>query len=331
MRRRDPPWGCSLLTAVLAATTASLLGTGGMAPAGERVRIEVASSLDASSQRAYLIVPDRAGDDAPRPLLVALHPWSGDVESRDEPLEKAATARGWIYLWPHFRGPNDRPEACGSQLAQQDILDAVAWVAERYPVDPRRIYLTGSSGGGHMTMLMAARHPQVWAAASAWVGISDLAAWHERHAAGRYGQMLRRCCGGPPGASEEVDAEYRARSPLTWLAAARELPLDLAAGVHDGHTGSVPIAHSLLAFNVVARAAGAETITDDEITQLSRPDGRLDQPDKGDVGFDPVWGRAYYLRRMAGPVRVTVFEGGHEGLAEAAVDWLSRHTRPGGQ
>ena len=30
-------------------------------------------------------------------------------------------------------------------------LDAVEWTAKNYPVDRRRIYLTGSSGGGHMT------------------------------------------------------------------------------------------------------------------------------------------------------------------------------------
>ena len=40
---------------------------------------------------------------------------------------------------------------------RQDILDAVDWVLKRYPVDEKRIYLTGTSGGGHMSMLMAGR------------------------------------------------------------------------------------------------------------------------------------------------------------------------------
>ena len=71
-------------------------------------------------------------------------------------------------------------------------------------VDRQRIYLTGVSGGGHMTMLMVGRHPQPWAAASAWVGISDLRTWHARHATGKYGLMMRKCCGGKPGDSTEV-------------------------------------------------------------------------------------------------------------------------------
>jgi acetyl esterase/lipase len=39
----------------------------------------------------------------------------------------------------------------------QDILDAVAWARDSYPVDPQRVYLTGASGGGHMTLLMVRR------------------------------------------------------------------------------------------------------------------------------------------------------------------------------
>jgi hypothetical protein len=207
----------------------------------------------------------------------------------------------------------------------------VEWVCRRYAVDRARIYLTGSSGGGHMTMLMAARHPRVWAAASAWVGISDLAAWHQRHADDNYGQMLRACCGGRPGDSREVDEEYRQRSPLTHLASAVGVPLDLAAGVHDGHQGSVPIRHTLDAYNVVAKAAGGEAIAEQEIEQLSRPMGRLANPRPTDTAEDAAFGRAIYLRRTAGKARVTIFEGGHEGLPHAAIAWLGQHRKSDGK
>ncbi len=314
------PW---LLAATVVLTTAPLC------EGGVRKKIVIPSTIDGVPQTCYVIEPDGfALDGPPVPLLVALHTWSGNVEQRDLPREAAAEKRGWLYLAPDFRGVNNRPEACGSELAQQDILDAVAWTVEHYPIDRRRIYLTGVSGGGHMTMLMAGRHPEVWAAASASVGISDLAMWHRLHAQGHYGEMLRACCGGAPGDSPEVDAQYRRRSPLTYLAGARNLPLDLAAGVHDGHRGSVPIWHTLAAFNVVAQARGDVPITDAEITQISRPNGRLEAPRPGDELFDPVFRRNIYLRRSAGPCRVTIFEGGHEGLAEAAVDWLARHAKP---
>jgi len=296
--------------------------------AGQRSKVLITSSADGTKQPSYVILP--AGfdpDGKPVPLLVSLHTWSGNLEQRNAPLEKLAEQRGWIYLFPNFRGPNQHPDACGSQLAQQDILDAVEWAKKKYPIDVRRIYLTGVSGGGHMTLLMAGRHPEVWAAASAWVGISDLAAWHKKHAGSKYGRMMEQSCGGAPGDSKAVDNEYRQRSPLTYLHRAVELPLDIAAGVHDGYSGSVPIHHSLDAFNVIAKAAKANLISAAEIKQLSRPSGHLDQPLASDQVEDATFGRRIFLRRTANKARVTIFEGGHEGIAAAAVAWLERHQK----
>jgi dipeptidyl aminopeptidase/acylaminoacyl peptidase len=310
--------------------TAGALGIDSRVP-GNREQIFVPSSLDGTRQPCYLILPRNFDSDAPAaPLLVSLHTWSGDVQQRDLEMENEAADRGWIYLWPHFRGPNSSAQACGSQFAQRDILDAVDWVVARYPVDRRRIYVTGASGGGHMAMLMAGLCPERWAAVSAWVGISDLAAWHGRHARSRYGSMLRQCCGGAPGESPEVDGEYRRRSPLTWLHHAVDVPLDLAAGIHDGHRGSVPIRHTLEAFNAVARTQGLPPVSDDEIAQLSREGGRLKDPRPADEAEDASFGRAIYLRRTAGKARVTIFEGGHERIARAAAEWLSRHARNNG-
>jgi pimeloyl-ACP methyl ester carboxylesterase len=304
---------------LLALTPHALLG------ACERQKISIPSSVDGTLQPCYLILPEKFdAEGPPGTLLVSLHSWSADVEQRNTDIEEEAQRLGWIYLFPHFRGPNRSPEACGSPKAQQDILDAVDWAVAHYPIDVRRIYLTGSSGGGHMAMLMAGRYPQRWTAVSAWVGISDLAAWHARHAETRYGQMLRQSCGGAPGESPQIDEQYRARSPITWLDRAVDVPLDLAAGVHDGHAGSVPIRHTLEAFNRVAQAQGAATIGEEEILQLSRTDGRLDHPRPGDTPDDPSFGRAIYLRRTAGKARVTIFDGGHEGIARAAVEWLAR-------
>ena len=310
---------------MLVALTAAM-GSDAIEP--HRRNVAIPSSADGTEQPCYVILP--AGFDPsgpPVPLLVSLHTWSGDVEQRHPALERETVRRGWIYLFPHFRGVNRSPEACGSPLAQQDILDAVDWAQQHYKIDERRIYLTGVSGGGHMAMLMAGRYPSRWTAVSAWVGISDLAAWHARHAGDHYGDMIRRSCGGPPGQNEEVDRQYRLRSPNTWLAGAAGVALDLAAGIHDGHTGSVPIRHTLEAFNVVARAQQLPGITEDEIAQLSRPDGRLEHPQPSDAESDPTYGRPIHLRRTAGQCRVTIFEGGHERRDAAALDWLSRQSK----
>jgi len=293
--------------------------------------IKIPSSRDKSLQAARLDVPKSYNPDgAPVPLVVLLHSWSADYKQGNSTLERMAGQAGWLLVMPNFRGPNRVPSALGSPLAQQDILDAVDWVVERYRVDQSRIYLCGVSGGGHMTMLMAGKYPKRWRAASAWVGISDVASWHTLHENDRYGQNMRDACGGRPGDSPEVDAQYRARSPLTYLANVGDLPLDLGHGIHDGHTGSVPIRHSLDAFNAVVKghvSAGQPdvTITEEEIQQLSQRNGRLKAPKEGDELLDAAWGRQIYLRRQSGNTRVSIFEGGHEGIAAAMMDWFMKH------
>ena len=289
---------------------------------GQRYEVQIRSSKDQTLQPCIVIEPAKL--EGPTPLLVALHSWSAGYQQRTKALETACLQEGWIYLHPNFRGPNRQPEACGSELAQQDILDAVAWARKHYNIEAKKIYLTGTSGGGHMTMLMAGRYPKSWTACSAWVGISDLTAWHEKHVKSGYGRMMRNACGGAPGASAEVDAQYKARSPLTHLAAAKDVPLDIAAGIHDGHTGSVPIRHSLDAYNVVAKARGDRVITEKEIQQLSTPTGRLAAPMASDQVKDETLGREVHLRRRTGDCRVTIFEGGHEGIAPAAIAWLKQ-------
>ncbi len=292
----------------------------------QSVEIEVASTADGAKQRCRLNIPQGYNSNGPSvPLVVLLHSWSADYRQANPVLERLAAVNGWLCLRPDFRGPNQHPEACGSALAQQDILDALDFVLQNYRVDQERVYLCGASGGGHMTMMMAARHPKRWRAASAWVGISDLTAWHARHANSRYGEMMRKSCGGRPGESEAIDAEYRNRSPIHFLDGVGNLPLDLAAGIHDGHQGSVPISHTLNAFNVIAQSHKAKMISPEEMNQLSQKNGRLAQPQPGDEMRDDAWERDIYLRRQAGNTRVSIFEGGHEGIAEAMMAWFLEH------
>lgn len=259
-----------------------------------------------------------------------LHSWSGDYTQDRSPWLQEAVDREWLFIQPNFRGRNDHPEACGSELARQDILDAVDWMSAQFRVDSSRIYLAGASGGGHMSLLMAGRHPERFSAVSAWVGITDLADWYRFHTKDgepqNYARMIAACCGGAPGDSEEVDREYRERSPIHWLENVGDLRLDINAGVTDGKTGSVPIHHSLRAFNVIAEAGGHPVIGEAEMEELWR-DERLASPRESDVAEDLTYGREIRLRRSAGATRVTLFDGGHEGLPGAACAWLAAQSR----
>lgn len=294
-------------------------------------RVRIRSSADSTLQPALFWAPERR--EAPAPLLVALHTWSGDWRQPDSrPYLEECRRRGWLFLHPDFRGPNLRPAAGGSELATADILDAVEWACARGPVDRRRIYLVGASGGGHMTLLTAARHPELWAAVSAWVPITDLTAWHEECAARGlgYADNLEQVCGGPPGAAPEVDRQYRERSSLPILGALAGVPVDLNAGIHDGHSGSVPVSHTLRAFGALAAAnrRPAAALSPEQLARFVEEE-RVPAELALEREDDPLYGdKPVLFRRTAGPARVTIFAGGHEVIPAAALDWLSRHHRP---
>lgn len=322
------PWLIVLaLTAGIAGPLPRLGGDESLLPTLKVVAVP--SSLDGAPQPVRYWSPD-AASATPTPILVSLHSWSSDGSQDRSDWLRQAVERGWVYVQPNFRGVNDHPEACGSPLARQDVLDALDWACREFAIDRERIYLAGVSGGGHMTMQMAAHHPERFSAASAWVGPTDLAEWYRFHSRNgtvdRYARMIAACCGGPPGASPEVDAQYRARSPVFHLGRVGDLHLDLNTGVKDGVTGSVPIQHTLRAYNAVARAHGDEELPDALMDELwSR--GRLSQPPPPELATDPTYGREILLRRTSGNTRVTVFDGTHEALVPAACVWLSRQRR----
>lgn len=316
-----------LLVALLAVAGGSSVASAQQVP--PLVEVRVKSSVDGTAQPSLIWGP-QAALVKPTPMLVFLHSWSGDYRQKNRTWQFEAYRRGWIFLHPNFRGRNDNPAACGSLKARRDVLDAIDYAIAHYKVDTTRIYLAGSSGGGHMTLLMSAYYPERFSAASAWVGISNLAEWYRFHTRngkrGRYAEMTARSCGGAPGASPKIDAEYKARSPIYHLHRVGDLPIDIAAGVKDGKTGSVPIMHSLNAFNAIAKAGKHKPVSPREIEELWKR-GRLSNPQPGDTGVDSTYGRTIFLRRKAGPARITIFDGGHEGIAKAGVAWLARQRR----
>jgi len=284
--------------------------------------VRYTSSGDNSEQPALFYDPKPA---SPAPLLVALHTWSSDYKSPEPDYARWCIDRGWVMVRPSFRGPNNRPEACGSDLAVADILSAVDYAKRTTKIDESRIYLIGASGGGHMALLMAGRAPEVWAGVSAWVPIYDLAAWHQQTAKANrpYWKMLEAVCGGAPGASAAVDAEYARRSPATYMSRAK-VPLDINTGIHDGHTGSVPVTHALNAFNALAKEG--ERIPDAHIATMAI--NRKVPEGQAAATPDELYERAPVLyRKTSGDARITVFDGGHEIVVEAALGWLEQQQK----
>ena len=278
--------------------------------------------IDRSMQEAKFF--PASGPD-PRPLVVCLHTWSYD--HRQETYQRyaeLAQIKNWHMIFPKFRGPNWLPEGCGSEMVVSDLEDAVAYVKNTVSVDPARVYLTGGSGGGHCSLLMAGRRPDLWTAVSAWCPISDIALWHAQSKIRKnsYAGHIEAACGGVPADSEAALREARKRSPLTWLSnAAGILPIDIGTGIHDGHTGSVPVGQAIRAFNLLADPE--HRISEADIAFIEEkelvPDHLAAHVE------DPAYGqRKIHLRRQSRLVRLTLFEGGHDMLPEPAFEWLGR-------
>ncbi len=281
--------------------------------------VKITSSADGTEQPAMFYAP--AGTN-PAPLLVSLHTWSGNYRQAAASRANWCLANQWAFVHPDFRGPNKTPDAMGSDLAVQDILDAVDYARTRADIDDSRIYLVGFSGGGHAALLLAGRAPEVWAGVSAWCGISDLNKWHTQSRG--YGRNIEAAVRGNPRQDTRAAAECRRRSPAAWLSRARNVVIDIAAGIHDGHTGSVPVSQSLEAFNLLADPD--DRLAEEDITYITREQaipGHL----RHEGGGLMLKKYKIHFRRQSGNARITIFEGGHQGLDGAALPWLARQRR----
>lgn len=299
-------------------------------PAEPAAEIRIKSSKDGTQQPALFYIPPGAAatDRGSRvPLLVFLHSWSNDYKTTTGVAEALGECRrrGWAFLSPDFRGVNDHPEACASDLAVEDVLDSVNYAKQQARLDEKRIYLLGSSGGGHMALVMAERAPQVWAAVSIWVPIVDLAAWYQfsKATGSQYYPMMEKCCGGPPG-TPETDAQYRQRSSLASLSNAKGIRIAIDSGIRDGHAGAaVPLSQSLLAFNALARANGypGKVLSAEDIEFMTR-EARVPDYLAGETEEEAGRRQKIVFRRTAGPVRLTIFDGAHSVDVLTGIRWF---------
>ncbi len=288
--------------------------------------ISYLSDADDTMQPARFFDPKA---ESPVPMVVALHSWSGDyMQQTHVAIEEWCVENGWAFMHPNFRGRNRMPEATGSDLAVQDIVSAVDYARETTRIDKDRIYLVGTSGGGYSCLLMAGRHPKLWAGISAWVPIYDLEAWYyetkEREL--RYTGEIVASCGGGPGDSRKVDFEYRKRSPKTYMKRARGVRMHINAGIRDGYEGSVPISHSLNAFNQLAKRKDrlSKSEIDFFVENAEVPEALRSEIEDASYGD-----KQPLFRRTSGSTTLTLFDGGHELIAPAAIAWIEAVDRDG--
>ncbi|MCF6311986.1 MAG: prolyl oligopeptidase family serine peptidase [Verrucomicrobiales bacterium] len=292
-------------------------------------KITYLSSGDQSQQPALFFTP--ADISAKRPLLVALHTWSGDyLQGGGKTYARWCIDQNWSFIHPNFRGANWTPEAMGSDLVVADILSAVEYAKKNANIDETRIYLIGVSGGGHASLLMAGRSPKTWAGVSAWCGISDLAKWHGecKKSTQVYWKNIEKALGGDPSEDPAIKKQADDRSPLRYLHSAAGVPLDINHGIEDGRSGSVPFTHSLHAFNHCAPTNVMGAIIPTDAIEKAWQAGNADTlPDSLPLA-DPLYGSLPPVyRKISGNTRITLFQGGHQIIHLAALNWLAQQQK----
>lgn len=286
--------------------------------------VSIRSSADGTDQPALFY---DSGSDRKKPLLLVLHSWSADYQQQFSiPYGVWAVQNDWVFLHPDYRGAFTTPKATASELAVQDILDALRYAKEHAAVDESKIYLVGFSGGGMTALIMVGRYPELWTAAVAWVPLYDLAAWHRttKKSAHDYSRYIENSCGGPPLPGTAAEQECLKRSPLGYLKNVRgKVPVYIAAGIDDSF---VPPDHALRAFNDLA--APGDRLSEPDIEQISRTRTlplRLSGTFSDGLYTDA--GRKLLFERRSDKVTLKLFRGGHDVVYNAGLSWLSKQSK----
>jgi poly(3-hydroxybutyrate) depolymerase len=287
--------------------------------------IRITSTADGAEQPALWVAPS---GDRDQPLLVILHSWSAPyLQHAGIPYAMWAQENGWAVIAPEFRGVNDDADALGSELAVQDVVDAIDYAVSQDGVDANRVFAVGYSGGGMMSLLLAGRHPDKVTAVAAWGPTYDLVEFYRQsRAAGRhYAGDLSRACGGDPRESGPAQEECLRRSPMTYLDAAREhgVPVFIGQGIYDSF---VSPSQGATAFNQLADPE--DRLSAEELDQIGRH--RLPEHLLGSITTETFFREGDpepVFARQSGAVWLVFFRADHEMVYQATLRWFASDPR----
>ncbi len=282
----------------------------------------IISSLDRNIQHIYYF---RSSHKKPQPLVVQLHSWSYPADSlRTAQLDAEASSKNFNYIFPDFRGVNNHIKACCSDYVISDIDEAIDWAIKHMNVDKSKIYVVGVSGGGYATLAMYMKSRHNIKAFSAWVPISDLESWYlesvERK--NKYASEIIQCTS----ATESFSvSKARERSPIYWTTPTgkrKRSILQIFAGIHDGHNGSVPISQSTNFYNKLLTDYGIS----DSSVYVSGKDLSEMINEQTFAASTPltIGDRAVHYQKKTKRLMLTIFEGGHEMLSKEVLDYIDR-------
>lgn len=157
---------------------AALACVGGGTPVPDEASLISGTILHNGLERSYItLVPASYEDDERAPLVLALHGGGGDGERMcrlEGGVQELAEEGGFIVVCPdgvenHW---NDG-RALDKWRAHAEDIDDVGFllslidiISEDYPIDPDRIFVTGMSNGGKMSLRLACEAADTFAAAA---------------------------------------------------------------------------------------------------------------------------------------------------------------------
>jgi dipeptidyl aminopeptidase/acylaminoacyl peptidase len=161
-------------------------------------------TFDGKKVPALLYRPRDIAPGEKLPALVHVHGGpTGQWFRGFDPFAQFLVDRGLVVLEPNIRGSTgygvEFRDAAIKDWGGADLEDVAAgaeYLGSLPYVDPDRLVVFGGSYGGFMTFVAATKKPDLWRAAVAWVGISDLhRMWDESKEHFRY--FLREQMGDP--------------------------------------------------------------------------------------------------------------------------------------
>ncbi len=180
-----------------------------------------------------------------------------------------------------------------------------------------------------MAMLLAARHPEIFAATASWGGIYDIPDWyHHPGKKAHYRKEISSSCGGAPRPGSPAEAQCKSRSPSAHLArAAGRIPVLIGHGLRDT---TVPPRHAIGAYDVLA--APEERFTDAQRQSIDGGEipAELRQLATSDPLYDAA-GAPIRLQRRSQQVTIVLFEGDHDMLYNPTLRWLAEQRRSDAQ
>lgn len=130
-----------------------------MVDANRRHRYEKTYRV-AASTTPLTVLPERADDEGPRPLIIALHGFGDTAANYPLAWGPAAEHFGAILVVPNGPRSVGRGRGWGSVDEADAVVEAtLAYARETFDVDWDRVVLTGFSQGGFMAMALGTRHP----------------------------------------------------------------------------------------------------------------------------------------------------------------------------